>query len=44
MGKSLEASLALTNMGRVPSFALWKRGTGRGEDDVEKMGMVNESV
>lgn len=43
MGKSPEASLALTNMGMVPSFTLWKRRTGRSED-VEKKGMENESV
>lgn len=43
MGKSPEASLALTNMGMVPSFTLWKRRTGRNED-VEKKGMENESV
>lgn len=44
MGKSPEASLALTNMGRVSSFSLCQRMTGRGEDDMEKMRMENDSV
>jgi len=44
MGKNPEASLALTNMRKAPSFALRNSRTGRDEEEVEKMGMQNESV